>query len=181
MPLPSWPHCNDYLTVWRRMPTCHVALSGAAEDGGQQHDRAPAAAPPQEDKNSSKNENEQNATEALCAGARAPKPQQAAATATGKFMDGDKRAQQARESGERARKGASEGEKFDTEVVARAEEEKEGQCGDASEGKEEHVVEEGGSEEEEAEGGDVMEFQCGARNFSLGAEGWALPVFRHLL
>ena len=30
-PLPAWPHCNDHLTVWRRVQTCTVNLSGAAD------------------------------------------------------------------------------------------------------------------------------------------------------
>lgn len=29
VPLPSWPHCNDHLTLWRRVATCTVRLDGA--------------------------------------------------------------------------------------------------------------------------------------------------------
>jgi hypothetical protein len=28
VPLPSWPHCNDHLTVWRRVEICTMQLSG---------------------------------------------------------------------------------------------------------------------------------------------------------
>lgn len=29
VPLPSWPHCCDSLTVWRRVTLCSVLLDGA--------------------------------------------------------------------------------------------------------------------------------------------------------
>lgn len=37
VPLPSWPHCNDFLTVWRRAQTCIVHLP-EEEDGGDASD-----------------------------------------------------------------------------------------------------------------------------------------------
>ena len=33
VPLPSWPHCNDFLTVWRRAHTCTVHLPEEEGDG----------------------------------------------------------------------------------------------------------------------------------------------------
>lgn len=51
VPLPSWPHCNDYLTVWRRVPTCVFRLplddSGSdAAAAGATADDAGGTGPP---------------------------------------------------------------------------------------------------------------------------------------
>jgi hypothetical protein len=42
VPLPSWPHCCDHLTVWRRVSTCTLLLCSLASSSSKQ----PATCPP---------------------------------------------------------------------------------------------------------------------------------------
>eukprot|EP00892_Ulva_mutabilis_P012808 jgi/Ulvmu1/98/UM001_0101.1 len=43
VPLPSWPHCNDFLTVWRRVRVCTVRLPEDSSAAGTKDDDRAAA------------------------------------------------------------------------------------------------------------------------------------------
>jgi hypothetical protein len=169
VPLPSWPHCNDYLTVWHRMSTCHVKFSASGSDqerpqDGHQFDRVkPAAAPGKpsrgvtvstaKSRRRGKSGEEQQGNKGGTMHTKEQCTKQPTGTLQCAGRDGGADVQDAKnEGGEMPVEGRTD---------------------------EEDGV--GGSSSGESEGGDTMEFVCNADKFSLGSEGWAIEVFKHLL
>jgi hypothetical protein len=175
VPLPSWPHCNDYLTVWHRMSTCHVKFSASGSDqeqpqDGHQHDRErPAAAPGKpsrrvtvstaKTRRRGKSGEEQQGSKGGTMHTKEQRTKQPTDAHHCPERDGGVDVQDAKnEGGEMPMAGRM-----------------------PMEGRNDEEDGEGGSSSGESEGCDTMEFVCNADKFSLGSEGWAIDVFKHLL
>eukprot|EP01025_Chloroclados_australasicus_P003018 TRINITY_DN10694_c0_g1_i2.p3 TRINITY_DN10694_c0_g1~~TRINITY_DN10694_c0_g1_i2.p3 ORF type:complete len:117 (-),score=1.72 TRINITY_DN10694_c0_g1_i2:275-625(-) len=52
VPLPSWPQSNDFLTVWRRVETCVIALGTDSDESSRSKDGDSESASEGQDANS---------------------------------------------------------------------------------------------------------------------------------